>query len=125
MSDLHADDFKLLQMAVQSSQDDYKELSETWRHLDSKAQGSIAICGILSAGIAAFASRPESFHSGIEQLLVLGSLFALAAGIFFALATMRLRSVEAAPYSGVIQQMIRDLIASGDGATGRRDCQIC
>ncbi len=110
MNPFDTDDSNLIKLCIRSYQDDYKEISENWRHLDSKAQGSIAICGILSAATAAFVSRKTVDLNCFEQILVTLTLISLAVGILFALLSMQLRAVVEAPYAGTIQSHIKSIL---------------
>jgi uncharacterized membrane protein YphA (DoxX/SURF4 family) len=48
----------------------FKELSENWRHLNSKAQGNIAISGILLAAGIAFLGRGQTLPSIADRVLI-------------------------------------------------------
>jgi hypothetical protein len=40
----------LLQVALEAYKDEYREISDSWRNTETKAQGAVAIAGIFMAG---------------------------------------------------------------------------
>ncbi len=67
---------QLLASALEAYRQEYKELSESWRSLEAKAQAGVAVAGIFIAGVLApvswrnagqRSSRPRSLP-GVEAM---------------------------------------------------------
>lgn len=108
--ELAGDDVALLRFSVEAFREEYKELSENWRHLDTKAQGNIAISGILLAAAVAFLGRTHGVPCVAERVLIVLAIANLALTIVLAVICLRVRWVEGPPHFGARQQMVSDLM---------------
>jgi hypothetical protein len=106
------DELSLLRLAVEFRRDEYKELSENWRNLDTKAQGNIAISGILLAASVAFLSKGPSPDVTLQRWLILLIVVSLALTIILAVFALRVRVVSGPPHFGSMQEMIGDFLAA-------------
>ncbi len=100
----------LLRLALEGYREEYRDLSDTWRNLDGKAQGSGAIAGIFLAAVFAWV-RPLAAGVGIpERLLLSASIVLLVASVVAAVLALQVRSVSAPPLGEETGDMIRDLL---------------
>lgn len=114
--ELTGDEVALLRFSVEAFREEYKELSENWRHLDTKAQGNIAISGILLAAAVAFLGRAQTVPCVAERVLSVLAIANLALTIVLAVISLRVRWVEGPPHFGATQQMVSDLLRAEDQA---------
>lgn len=111
---------KLLRDALDSYKEEYSELSETWRNLDGKAQGVIAVSGIFLAGMLAFVRALLQSASCTEKWLLTVSAVFLVLNIIFALLVLWVRTVPKAPLGESLETLINDLLNMEDGTEPER-----
>jgi hypothetical protein len=107
---------RLASDALASYREEYRELSETWRHLESKAQGTVAIAGIFLAGVFAFV-RALSESAGIwDKILLLAAVSLLVLSVLSAILALRVRQVAGPPVGDSLDALVKDLLGP-EGAT--------
>ena len=111
---------RLVRDALDAYKEEYTELSETWRNLDAKAQGTIAICGIFLAGMLAFVRTLSATATTCEQWLLTITAALLGLSIFFALLVLRVQTVQSPPIGESLDTIISELLAAEDGMTPER-----
>ena len=100
-----------LQKAVlESYRDEYKELSETWRNLESKAQGAVTIAGIFIAGAFAYIREvgPQAHRS--DRVFLGASILSLMISVLLSIWALRVRTVAAPPIGEYVDNLVRDLL---------------
>jgi len=100
----------LLRMLVESRREEYKELSELWRNLDTKAQGVIALTGILLAAFVAFITKGQVRPGCVERGLFVVTLLLFTGSMFAAALALRIRATVGPPYFGPVQENLQDLL---------------
>jgi len=106
--------FDLPRLALDSYRDEYRDLSETWRNLDTKAQGLGAIAGIVIAAVFAWVrDLPASFNS-YERIVVLVTLMLLVGAVIAAVLALQVRKVAAPPLGDMTAEMVHDLMEKGE-----------
>lgn len=101
---------QLLAGALQSYRDEYKELSDTWRHVEGKAQGTITVSGIFLAAAFAFVRDLTGAGTGLLEKSVLAvAVGTLTATVILAVLSLRVREVVAPPLGESLDEMITDL----------------
>jgi hypothetical protein len=100
----------LRQMALDSYREEYKELSDVWKALETKAQGTVTIAGIFIAAAFTFAKDLAT-----TRLDFYGNLF-LGAAIIFLIPTIILsvlvlwrRTVKSIPGGEAVEQWADDI----------------
>lgn len=111
---------RLVRDALDSYKEEYRELCENWRGLESKAQSTITICGIFLAGMLAFVRGLSSTSSTAETWILIIAAVWLTAATLSSLGVVRLRSVSAAPSGDDLDGLIDDLLDAEDGDTPER-----
>lgn len=100
-----------LQKAVlESYRDEYKELSEAWRNLESKAQGSVAIAGIFIGGAFAYIREIGSEAGRLEKVFLGASIICLIISVTFAVLALTVRKVAAPPIGEYVDGLVQDLL---------------
>jgi ABC-type amino acid transport system permease subunit len=100
----------LFQFAFTSVEAEYKDLSETWKLLDSKAQANTAIAGIFLAAAFTFVRNANPpLTSGLKWFLLL-TVVALVASIVLALLAMLVRTVPSLPPSEQAASMVTEIL---------------
>lgn len=100
-----------LRGALQAYQDEYRDLSDTWRHLDGKAQGTLATAGIFLAATFAFVKSfsEHQIPTGSRPALILAILL-LVTSVVLAILCLRIRVVAAAPFGDRLETLTKDLM---------------
>lgn len=97
---------KSLQTAVLDSYSEkYKELSEIWRNLETKAQGTITIAGIFIAGALAYI-REISPQTYLYEKLFLGiSIVCLIICVIYSILALYIRDVSGSPIGKILDDL--------------------
>jgi hypothetical protein len=90
---------------------EYSDLSDTWRHLDGKAQGTAATAGIFLAAAFAFVRSfsEGQVPTGSRPALVIANVL-LVASVILAVLALRIREVTAAPFGDRLEELTNDLM---------------
>jgi hypothetical protein len=88
---------------------EYKETAETWRQLETKAQGTAAIAGILVAAAFAF-SRDVTRFSGTEKIFLAVTVVLLVTVEILALVSLFIRSVDTRPGGTFLSKPLSDML---------------
>jgi hypothetical protein len=91
-----------------------------WRNLDTKAQGAIALGGILLATFAGFVTKSGAFLSHTDRLLAVAVICLFAAGIGAWSLCLRLRLSSVPLHLGIVQSTIEDLLRLKEHDQGSR-----
>lgn len=130
----------LLNSVITAAKENYAEQSAIWRDLERKAQGNIAVCGVLLAGILAFIRmfltenliQVPVLQSGVFwvfapwvfKFVLTISIVYLFKSILLALQVLNVRECDSPPHAGAIQDMVTDLLDAGDVADPQRVCNL-
>ncbi len=106
---------QLLASALEAYRQEYKELSESWRSLETKAQGGMAVAGVFIAGVLAFVREIAGAKATVAEtwLLVLSTI-ALVATVCAALLVLAVRRAPLPPLGAKFHELVTDLLAVGD-----------
>jgi|WetSurMetagenome_2_1015567.scaffolds.fasta_scaffold18898_5 hypothetical protein len=95
---------------------EYQEMSDTWRHLDSKAEATITVSGIILGAvfvlIQARLGNNIFLRGPYDKHMIATAIILLNLSIFFAILTIRVRRVSMGITGEDIQGMANDLIQS-------------
>ncbi|PYQ28268.1 MAG: hypothetical protein DMF56_15745 [Acidobacteria bacterium] len=95
--------------------EEFKNIVEAWKTLETKAQGVITVCGIFVA--AAFAHLRDASLLATSTRLVVSVVLALLIGsILFALQSLQLRPVTLPPLGTFLRQGVHDVTRQGDAS---------
>jgi hypothetical protein len=89
---------KIAERALMDCTDEYKEQSDVWRTLESKAQVVITVAGVFLAAVFAFCR--DSGLGGYAKLFVAVTMIALLVALFNALQVLRLEGFDL-PFNGI------------------------
>ena len=104
----------LLSDVLTGYRDEYKELADIWKQLDSKAQGTITISGVFLAGVFAFArDLTDPTELWQKRLLTIATIF-LVVSILSALRAIYVREVDIPPFGDGQNDLALDLIRNAD-----------
>jgi hypothetical protein len=106
----------LCQTALDAYRDDYDKLTETWRSLENKAQGNVAIAGIFLAGAFAFIREIGKGSHLYEKLILSFTITSLVIGVILSVLTLRIRLVAFPPVGENVHRLVRDLLRINDAA---------
>lgn len=105
-----ASSLTLLNAALASYEKEYEDLNETWRDIDRKAQGAIAISGIFLAAAFAFVRQDHPLE-GWQQWVLALALASLVGSVLSSVLALKLRGVFRAPlgdrHRGLVKDMLR------------------
>jgi hypothetical protein len=98
------------QAALDAYREEYKELSEVWKGLETKAQGTITIGGIFIAASFTFAKDLSATRLDYYGNLLLGAaIFLLIPSVLLAVLALKTREVSTPPSGEIIEDMVKDL----------------
>ena len=112
-------ELSLLKLLVEANREEYSELSELWRHLDTKAQGVIAIAGILLAAFVAFITKGP-IASCAERTLSIVAISFFTASIGASVYSLKLRESVGPPHFGELQSTIEDFLKRPEEERAKR-----
>ena len=101
----------LLRMVLETHRNEYTELSETWRTLDTKAQGLGALAGIFLAAAFAWARDLPKVASLLDRSVVIGTIVLLVLAVVGAVRALQVRAVAPSPFGSETEDMLRDILA--------------
>ena len=99
----------LPRLALAAYREEYRDLLETWRSVETKAQGLGAIAGIFLAAVFAWAREVPANFGTFERVLLVASIFLLVASIVAAVLALHVRKVAAPPHQETAE-MISDIL---------------
>lgn len=95
---------------------EYKDYMAWWNGLDRKAQGTVAIAGIILAGALAFARQLSVNTPFYEQILLSVAIVLLLCAIGFAVFTLIVRMVSLPPDAKQIEELAIEILSTSDSA---------
>jgi hypothetical protein len=101
---------KLIDLGLESFREEFRDLSDTWRNLDTKAQGVGAIAGVFLAALFSWIREPFSNFSQFDKLAILVSILLLITAVVAGLLTLLIRKVAAPPLGEETAKMLKDII---------------
>jgi len=110
----------LLRLALEAYRDEYRDLSESWRNLDTKAQGLVAIAGIFLAAVFAWTRDLPTTFGTCERLLLVGSCLSLVAAVIAAIWALFIKMMSAPPLGEGTAHMVRDILRKSKKDLGAR-----
>jgi hypothetical protein len=95
---------QMTRYTLDAYREEYRELIDVWRHLDTKAQGITAIAGVFLAGVLAWArDLPDTFGVLERGLLALAAL-CLTASVVVALLSLEAHSFNGPPLGRAVDE---------------------
>lgn len=91
--------------------DEYRELLDTWKQLEGKAQASVGIAGLFLGGILGLASSFTPRTPCYERVLIAIVALALTAAVVLAVFALLIRLIPGAPLGSTMGQQAIDIIA--------------
>ena len=111
----HTDSTMVLESTLGAYREEYRELSESSRHLEGKAQGTAAISGIFIAAVFAFVQAISSITQPVwTQALLVTALVFLVIGVLLAVLALRVREVAAPPLGKDLETLVTDFLEIED-----------
>ena len=101
---------RIAELAVEAQKEEYKEIWEQWKVIDSKAQGVIVVSGIALTGLFAVL-RDNPPKEGLSRCFVSISVFLAFLAAVSALLALRVRTVKSAPLGKPIAELVAEIQA--------------
>lgn len=100
----------LRQTVLDSYREEYKELSEVWKSLETKAQGTVTIAGIFIAAAFTFAKDLASTRLDYHgKLFLAGAIIFLIPAIILSVLVLRRRTIKWIPAGTDVEQWADDI----------------
>jgi hypothetical protein len=97
LTDLHQIRESLRASTIAAYQEQYKDLMDTWKGLETKSQGNIAIAGIFIAGSFAIMKDILPLLHTVERLIFSIALGCLVVSIILSILSLQVREVVEPP----------------------------
>ena len=116
---------KLVSLEIDGLADEYDELADTWKFIDTKAQITAAAAGIFLGGIFAFQRTPNVNLPVFDKIAICAALLFLVLSIFFAFRALEIRDFDFPPrgiaFEGVFDRLYgtAEFMAGGVGLQER------
>lgn len=104
------DPVELLRISLDSYKEEYRDLMDTWKSLDSKAQGCGGLAGIFLAAGFAWARQMTTTIPSTERFALAVSLIVLVGSVLCAVLALQIRTVPAPPLGDATGALVRDLL---------------
>lgn len=106
----------LRQTVLEAYREEYKDIADTWRNLEGKAQGAIAIAGIFIAAALTYI-RELSAQTGVTDKLLLSiAVVSLVASVVCSILALKIREVAAPPMGEYVDGLVAHLLPIEDQA---------
>ncbi len=105
---------ELVRESLAAQKEEYQELSETWRQLETKAQGTIAVSGVFLAAAFAFVRQLTASASIFERVLLIVGIALLVLSVSLSIWALRIRRVPKAPIGDAIDRLVSNLEQRGE-----------
>lgn len=109
---------QLSQNALETYMKEYAELSETWRHLDSKAGTTVTISGVVLGAVFVFVqakvANSAMTWTGMQKTTIIAAIILLSCSILFSILALRIRNVSMGVTGENLHDMVNDLKRSHD-----------
>lgn len=102
---------EIVKFVYDSCKEEYKDIYENWKLIDTKAQGNIAISGIFAAGLFAISGRVEPSY--YLKLLFTCTWVLLLLSISASIAVLLIRKVSMPPFGSEIKDEFDEILSSG------------
>ena len=98
---------KIIERAFACSEFEYKDLMESWKQFDTKAQASIAIFGIFSAAVFVFLRNAQFKPNLFEAACLLTSLLSIFVSMWESLKALKVHEISAPPSGAETWRVVR------------------
>jgi hypothetical protein len=103
---------RLLDAALTSFAQEYRDLADTWRNLEAKAQGICTISGIFLAGALTLLTRSGQAIPCYLKILLGIAVIALCVAIVFSIFALRIAKIPFPPIGTTFMGFVEDIIAA-------------
>jgi hypothetical protein len=119
------DSSELLKTVLASYEREYKELSETWRHIDDKAQANVTIVGIFLGATfifvqASLVKDTTPLSLTMNKLLFLAIILLVGSAVFSIIA-LKVKKVIMGPTGQHLAELVNDLLQEAVPSSKRID----
>jgi len=98
--------------AIVSFQEEYKDLYDTWKSIDGKAQATATIAGIFLAAAFAIARDVPATFLPYQRTILVVAIVLLVATVCLCLFGLQIRRISSAPIGENSKQLVEDLLPS-------------
>ena len=95
-----------------SFQEEYKDLYDTWKSIDGKAQATATIAGIFLAAAFAIAREVPATFLPYQRTILVVAIVLLVATVCLCLFGLQIRRISSAPIGENSKQLVDDLLPS-------------
>lgn len=100
----------LSKMVLQAYENEYAVKTSLWEQIERKAQGTIAIAGIMLAGGFAFARQLDVSVGSLQKFLLVGIIVILLFGIWQCVKALKVTTIDVPPTADEIRQLGDDAL---------------
>lgn len=104
----------LRETILESFVNEYKELADTWRNLETKAQGTAGIAGIFIAGALGYLHDLSGSVYLYEKIFLTVTIACLVSTVVSSVLVLRIRKISSPPLGEYMDKLINDLFEIDD-----------
>ena len=112
--DTESDRDSLIDQVIQSYQSEYQDAWDTWKHIDTKANQTVAANGIILTALFAFVANRLLPGDGFTRCALMIVVIAVVIGAVAAVLAMVVRRVPRAPWGNEVRFEIDSVIDAED-----------
>jgi hypothetical protein len=101
---------ELLREALEAYRAEYKELSDDWKTIDTKLQGTITVCGIFIAGIIALIKDFSPHASRDQRMLLISVSIILGLSVLSCIIALFVRAIPYVPEGSDLARLVDDIV---------------
>jgi hypothetical protein len=95
---------------VESYRSEYAQLAEDWRAIETKAQASITVCGILIGGVFLFLREFRLEMNAAQKSALAGATVLLGIAVAFSIAALWVRTYPRPPLGDDAKELTDDVL---------------
>jgi hypothetical protein len=106
---------KLQAEALNARREEYKELNDIWRTLETKAQANVTISGLFIGSIFAMVKDNIAVDNCMQIFFLCITILALLSSVIFSILVLKIRTVNLPTFGNRTQEIVSTLVTNSKG----------
>ena len=105
---------ELLKAVLEGYQEEHKDLVETWKTVESKAQGTVAVAGVFLAACFAWAREADQIKDEWQLVGLVVAVILLVGSVVAALASLKIKDLPRGILGDGLSKLVIDFLSLSD-----------